>query len=183
MDEAQNQFRSSDAARDEAAAKIESAKAGVRESEAKLAKAKADVNAAVARLQVAKADYQRMQAVLQYAKITAPYDGVVTQRNVHTGHFIPGAGSREPLFVVMRTDRVRVFVDVPEKDATSVKNGDRATIRVQALGGQAFDGKVSRSSWALDPRARTLRAEVEVSDPESKLRPGMYANASIIIED
>jgi RND family efflux transporter MFP subunit len=183
VEEAQSQFQAADAARDEAAAKIESARAGRKEAEAKLAKAQADVVAATARVGVAEANRGVAEAMLQYAKITAPFDGVVTQRTVHKGHFIPASGNREPLFVVMRSDPVRIFVDVPEKDATSVNPGGRALIRVQALGGTEFEGTVTRSAWALDETSRTLRTEIDVPNPDGKLRPGMYAYAGIVVAD
>lgn len=183
VEETRKQFGASDAARDETAAKIESAKAGQEEAEAKLTKAEADVVAAAARVAVAEANHGFAEAMLQYAKITAPFDGVVTQRSVHTGHFIATAGNREPLFVVMRSDPVRIFVDVPEKDATSVNTGSRAIIRVQALGGKEFEGAVTRSAWALDRTSHTLRTEIDIPNPDGKLRPGMYAYAGIVVAE
>jgi HlyD family secretion protein len=182
VDEAQSQFRSAEAAREESAAKIESARAGLLESEARLAKAQADVGAAVARVAVAEADYRRMRALLDYTKIIAPFDGVVSQRNVHPGHFTGGAG-KEPLLVVVRTDPVRIFVNVPERDAVLVDPGARAVVRIEALGNREFQGTVARSSWALDSIARTLRAEIDIPNPEGKLRPGMYASAVIVLEE
>jgi RND family efflux transporter MFP subunit len=183
VDEAESQFGAADAARGEAAAKIESAKAGHKEAEAKLAKAQADVVAATARVAVAEANRGVAEAMLQYAKITAPFDGVVTKRNVHTRHFIASAGAREPLFVVVRSDPVRVFVDVPEKDATLVSVGNRAIVRVQSAGGKPVEGAVTRSAWALDRTSRTLCTEIDLPNADGKLRPGMYANAAIVVDE
>jgi HlyD family secretion protein len=183
VEETQSQFMAADAARDETAAKIESAKAGQEEAEAKLAQAEADVFAATARVTVAEANRGFTEAMLQYAKITAPFDGVVTQRTVYKGHFIATAGNRDPLFVVMRGDPVRIFVDVPERDATSVNPRSRAIVRIQALGGKDFEGAVTRSAWALDRTSRTLRTEIDVPNPDGKLRPGMYAYAGIVVAE
>jgi len=183
LEETQAQLRASIAWRHEATAKIESAQAGLEEANAKLTKAKAVETAAAAKVAVAEADAARMKAMLDYAKITAPFDGVVTARHVHTGHFIPAVGSREPLFVVIRTDPVRVFVDVPEKDATAVERGRAAIVRVQASGNSEFKGTVARTAWALDRTARTLRVEIDVPNPDGKLRPGMYAHAGIVVAE
>ncbi len=183
VEETQAQFRAADAWREEAGAKIESARAGLAEAEAKLTKANADVTAATAKVAVAEADEGRMKAMLEYAKITAPFAGVVTQRNVHTGHFIPASGSREPLLVVIRTDPVRVFVDVPEKDATAVGRDNSAVVRVQALGSQEFTGTVARTAWALDRTARTLRTEIDVPNADGKLRPGMYVYTGVVVAE
>ncbi len=176
------QFQAADAGKDAAAARLESARQGVKETEAKVVKARADVDAAAARLQVAAAERERAQALLEYSKIRAPFDGLVTRRNVHRGRLI-GAADREPLLVVARTDPVRVLVDVPEKDAVLADRDQPALVTVQALGGATFPGKVKRTAWALDPRSRTLRVEVEVPNPDRKLRPGMYAQVAITLEE
>jgi RND family efflux transporter MFP subunit len=93
-----------------------------------------------------------------------------------------GAGKGEPLFVVMQTDPVRVFVDVPETDVSWVTDGTAARIRVQALQSKEFEGKVTRSSFAVDPRTRTLRTEIDIPNPRGELRPGLYAYVSIRLE-
>src|SRR5581483_11445503 len=113
----------------------------------------------------------------------APFDGVVTRRNVHTGHLLrPGETSnREPLFVVARLDPVRIFVDVPEAEAQLVRPGVPARVRIQALRDREIDTKVARTSWALDPGNRTLRAEIELPNPTGELRPGMYAYAALLL--
>lgn len=169
-----NQFKAADAARQEVEAKVGSAQATARESEAKRDKAKADHAAAIAKVQVAQAEEGRAAALLEYSKIRAPYDGVVTSRNVHTGYYLTGTGIK-PLFVVARRDIIRVMVDVPEADAAFISDGVPARIRCQMIKDQDFQGKVTRSSWSLDAKARTLRAEIDLPNPQGKLRPGMYA--------
>ena len=95
----------------------------------------------------------------------------------------PSQGSAKPLFTVVRTDRVRVFIDLPEMDAPLANSGDRAVVRVQALGGRDFLGSITRTSWALDSATRTLRTEVDVPNPDGQLRPGMYAQVTIDLEE
>jgi len=117
---------------------------------------------------------------LDYGIIRAPYDGVVTRRNVHTGHLVSAGIHEEPLLEVVRMDLVRIYIDVPESDAGLVEPGDLVTIRLPAQAGAVLSGKVTRISWTLDAASRTLHAEVQVPNDAGKLRPGMYAYASIV---
>jgi RND family efflux transporter MFP subunit len=100
---------------------------------------------------------------------------------VDTGHFVQpaGAGKAEPLFTVVRLDTVRIPVDVPEADAGLVHKGDKATVRIPALKGAEFAGEVKRTAEALDPGSRTLRVEIDLPNPDRKLRPGLYVNTRI----
>src|SRR5438552_2984171 len=117
-------------------------------AQAAVAKAQADVDVAKARLAVAKADRVHVQTLLQYTKIPAPFDGVVTWRNVNTRDFVqPAAASKgDALFVVEKVDPVRVLVNVQELEAVWVRDGDTALIRPQSLPGQQFKGQVTRTS-------------------------------------
>jgi RND family efflux transporter MFP subunit len=180
LDETRSKLESALAARDEAHARVRSGEAAATEARAGLDKARADVLAARARVAVAEADARRVEALFGYAKVVAPFEGAVTARNVDTGHLTVPGGSADPLFVVARTDRVRISVGVPEADAPLIDRGDRAEVRLQVLGGRVFEGTVTRTSWALDPTTRTLRAEIDLENPEGVLRPGLYAYATII---
>jgi RND family efflux transporter MFP subunit len=122
-------------------------------------------------------------ALLAYARIEAPYDGRVIKRNFDTGHLTQPGSTSEPLFVVARDDVVTVTLDVPEMFALAVDKGDPVLIRLQALAGRTFEGKVTRTTWALDPKTRTLRVEVDLPNPDGILRPGLYAYATIIVDD
>jgi len=181
-DETRNELGVAESAREEVEAKIKSARAARDESAARLARARADVTTAEARIEVAQADEQRTRNLLDYREITAPFDGLVTHRHVHTGHLIQAMASSEPLFVVVRTDRVRIFVDVPEADAIFVQPGVPARIRIRASPEREILARVTRISWLLEPANRALRAEIEVETPRGQLRPGMYANATLLIE-
>jgi HlyD family secretion protein len=182
QEETQNQYRGAAAALTEAQAKVESARALQQEAESARDKAEADVRAA-------EADRQRQADLVGYATLKAPYDGVVTQMNVNTRQFVQPAtgGQGDVLYVVERTDQVRVFVSVPETDAAWVRKGAAATVRVQALQGQEFQGTVTRTSWSLNQTTRTLLAEIDLPNPEvpkvgRRLRPGQYAYATITAE-
>jgi HlyD family secretion protein len=178
-----SKLRSSEASREEILAQVKTSEAALVQSKAALEQSRAEVAAAVAAIEVAREDAHRAQANLGYTRIESPFDGIVTQRNVNTGDLThPGADS-PPLFVVARSDIVTIKVDVPEAYATEVNPGDRALIKVQALKGKRIDGKVSRIAWALDPKTRTIRVEVDIPNPGGNLRPGLYVYATIVVEE
>jgi RND family efflux transporter MFP subunit len=180
-DETFSQFQAATAARDEADAAINSAEASAVEADANVVRSQADVFAAEAQLKVAHVDLARANTLLTYAEIRSPFDGVVTQRSVDTGHFVQPAGGAgaNSLVVVARIDKVRIFLDVPEMEAGLVDIGDKATISVQALSGKTIESKVVRTSWSLDPANRSLRAEVDIANDGAQFRPGMYASGTI----
>ena len=104
---------------------------------------------------------------------------MVTARHLDVGHFLQPSGTLSPLFVVTRMDPVRIFVDVPEADAPLIRDKAEAKVRVQALRGGEFTGTVTRTAWALDPKSKTLKTEIDLPNPDGLLRPGMYAYAYI----
>lgn len=169
---------------EEVQAQVRAVQADRDASRAKWIKAQADVAVTEARLEVAKKNYDQAKTMLEYRRVTAPFDGVVTQRNVDTGHFVqPGTGPKgEALFVVMRTDIMRIRIEVPEAEADWVAKGTPARIRIPVLPSYDFAGKVTRISWSLDRTARTLLTEIDVPDADGKLRPGMYADVTLTAE-
>ena len=125
----------------------------------------------------------RAEALLGYTRIEAPFDGIVTQRNVNTGDLTQPGADKPPLFVVARSDIVTIRVNVPEAFAAEVNPGDRAAVKLQEMKGKTVEGKVTRISWALDPKTRTLRVEIDIPNPGGKLQPGLYAYATVIAEE
>ena len=183
LDEARFRRDAAEAGLDIVESKIVSAEALHFESQARRDKAQADIAAALAHLEVTKADRDEARALLDYATIRAPFKGVVTKRSIDVGHFVQpaaaGASKGDAIFVVMQTDPVRVFVQVPENDASLVQIGDPVRIHVQSLAGHVFDDKVTRTASSLDPDARTLLTEIDLPNPENKLLPRNYVSASI----
>lgn len=197
LDESQKQLKSNIAKRDAAHASIAAAQATEAARRVAVEKARVDVRVAEAKAQVSRADEKRFAALVSYTSLTAPYEGVVVVRNANTGDFVQPAGgdksveqsavgrseSRgDPVYIVARTDLVRIFIDVPEVDANHVVKGTPAVIQVQSLGGAELKGAVTRTSWALNVRSRTLRAEVDLPNPDKRLLPGMYAFARVLID-
>ncbi|HET6878660.1 MAG TPA: efflux RND transporter periplasmic adaptor subunit, partial [Pirellulales bacterium] len=185
VDEVREALKKSDAGRRDAASRNEAALAAIDEVEAAIEKAEADEAAALARQEVAEADEARMQAMADYQRIEAPFDGIVSQRNLDVGHFVqPAEAARaRPLFTIVQTNVVRIFVDVPEADAPMVDTDDRAVLTVPSLDQKQFPAAVSRTAWALEPDTRTLRTEVDVPNESGELRPGMYAFATITLAE
>jgi len=163
---------------------VEEAKLGVEANAAKRDMALAEVGVKEALVEVAKQNREHVKTLLAYTQLKAPFDGVVTRRNINTDDFVqpPTAGKGEPLYVVERRDTMRVFVPVPEKDAPWVRKESEARVRVQALPGQEFAGKVERTSYSLDRVSHTLLAEIDLRNPDDRLRPNMYAYGVITLE-
>ncbi len=187
-DETLSQLSAAEAAKEEVAASVRSAQAALIEAQAHVKKAQADKVAAEAKARVANAELAKSQTMLDYAEIKAPYDGIITRRNVDTRHYVhPPTGSMStPLLVVAQTQKVRTFVDVPEMEAALVDGGqtpDSALVLVQSLGGREFKADVTRTSWSLDSANRSLRTEIDIDNKDGVLRPGMYATANILLEE
>jgi multidrug efflux pump subunit AcrA (membrane-fusion protein) len=179
-DEVDNQYKAALAGRDEAKARVGSADAAVTQSNAEQEKAVADVGGARARLGVAQAAARQARVMLDYLEVRAPFDGVVTHRQVNTGDLLqPGPGKAVGVFTVARLDPVRVVVAVPEADAALVRPGTVVKLTLPALRPAAREGKVTRTSWALDPQSRTLQAEIDLPNKDRLVRPGMYVTASL----
>jgi RND family efflux transporter MFP subunit len=139
------------------------------------------VDAAKARLEVAKAEARRVDALRGYTRIKAPFDGVVTRRAVTRGDYVKG-GDKTPLFSIARTDPVRVVVRVPEADAGLVVVGQEVRLTLQGGAESGVAGKVTRTSWSLEPGSRTLRTEIDVPNEKGAVRPGTYAYAKLTAE-
>jgi RND family efflux transporter MFP subunit len=193
LDEVVYQKKAAHAAWEQAKYKHLSAKAATLESEAKRDKAAADVESAQQSKHVAEADRDQAKVWFDFREIRAPYDGVITLRNVHTGHFLQASSSgstnksAEPIFNMVRMDVLRIAVQVPEYDAPLVKDGAEAAIIFQGLKDEEIVGKVTRNTDVLDNEARTLKVEIHLTnirlaDGKWKLRPGMYVNSSIKVE-
>jgi RND family efflux transporter MFP subunit len=183
LDETRSKLHSAEATLEEVRARVKTAEVAVAQSRAALDQARSDLVAAAAAVDVAKEDARRVEALLGYTKIEAPFAGIVTRRNVDTGQLTRPGSDAEPLFMLERSDVLTVAVDVPEAYAAEVNPGDRAEVKVQAMKGKTIEGKVTRTAWALDPKTRTIRVEIDLPNPGSRLRPGLYVYATIVAEE
>lgn len=145
---------------------------------AAVANAEAGVKVAEANLRAQQATVQRLLQLTQYEKVEAPFNGVVTARNVDSGDLVKADDNSggTPLFTVQRDDVVRVQVNVPQSGAVGLEDGLAAKVHVPELPGRVFEGKVARNSVALDAASRTMLAEVDVPNPDGALKAGLYVS-------
>jgi multidrug resistance efflux pump len=181
LDEKQYQLRSAQSALAGARAAVTSAQANFQVEQAGVAQAQANLAHAQARQALAEANLRKTDVLMSYAQIRAPFSGLITKRSIDTGDFVASAVSNrsEPLFTLVRVDRLRIIADIPESQAPRILVGQAAQLNVDALQGIAFHGLLKRTTGVLDPRTRTLRVEAELDPPASELKPGMYGSLMI----
>ena len=131
-------------------------------------------NAARAAADAALAESAQRRA---YTTVTAPFDGVVTVRNVEVGDLVSADSAQSvPLFVVARTDRLRVRVHVPQEEAGTVQPGTPVSLTVPDHPGESFAGSVTRTGHALERESRMLPVEIELDNRDGKLASGVYGS-------
>lgn len=143
--------------------------------------AEAEAATAHAAVEVAAADVEQAEIMVRYCRITAPFDGVVTQRHVDPGSFVRSAadGGSQPMFRLSRADQMKVVVSVPDRFVPFVNPGDDAEVRIDALRGEVFRGSVSRVARFQDRKTRTMRVEIDLPNPVGRLVDGMYGAVAI----
>ena len=184
VDEQEDFYQSAFEGENAAKEQVTAAEERVAAAKAKVAQATADLDEAKSNVGVAEADLAKSEVLLGYTVVKSPYSGVVTRRSFHPGDFIKAAdqGGTTPLLTVERTDKMRVIVQVPDRDVAYVDAGDPATLEIDALPGRAFHGAVSRFAEAEDPASRLMRTEVDIPNPDGKLRRGMYGRATLVLQ-
>ena len=133
---------------------------------------------ATSALSAAQANVERLRGLQSFKRVTAPFSGVITKRNVDVGDLIDAGGARA-LFVLTQTDPLRVYIDVPQAYAHMVNVGQEATITQAELRGKAFRGKVARTASAFDAGTRTMQVEIALPNREGNLMPGAYVQVSL----
>jgi len=130
-----------------------------------------------AALASATANVRRLEQLESFKHIYAPFAGTIIRRNTDVGALINAgnSGQNQELFVIAQISPIRVYIDVPEIYAASVRQGVAAEIELTSLPGQRFAAKVARTADAIDPATRTLRTEIDVPNRDGKLYPGSYA--------
>jgi RND family efflux transporter MFP subunit len=151
-------------------------------------------NMATATLNAAEADLQRLIHLQGYERVTAPFTGVITQRNVDPGALVGTTGSASTaltagsgsatgsLFQIARVDSLTVYVEVPEEYAVGLRIGTAAVVTLPQLPRDTLLGRVTKTARSVDPTARTLLTEVDVANRAGSYLPGMYAQAQLRID-
>ena len=144
--------------------------------QAEVASAQANINAAQKAVEASEANLRRLEELKSFSRVTAPYYGVITSRNMDVGTLVNAgnSGPNREIFRIAQIDRVRIFVNVPQTYASLVRNGQHAELRVQELPGQVFAAIVTRSANSVDQNSRTMLAILETPNPRGVLLPGMY---------
>jgi RND family efflux transporter MFP subunit len=135
--------------------------------------------AAGSNVAAAEANLARLNQVKTYQTVRAPFDGVITLRNVDTGALVNEGSTL--LFRIAQTGTLRIYINLPQADSDSVKSGQRADISIAEMNGRKFTGVVTRTSNALDPSTRTLLTEVQVPNAGGVLMPGMFAQVDLTV--
>ena len=149
---------------------LEVAQRAVDGDRARLASARESVEAA-------KAALKSVTEIEGYLQVRAPFDGVVTERNVHPGALVgPGSGSdtNVPILRVEQTARLRLVVPVPEKYVAGMTEGAKVEFTVPAFPNQTFSGAIARIAHSVDMKTRTMPVELDVSNPGRRLASGMF---------
>ena len=158
-----------------------------------------DTDNAIAQLQArnaevtsAEANVHRLQELVSFERVVAPFDGVVTARNLDVGQLVTSAGSTttagagivtgsKPMFEISAVQKLRVYINVPQVYAPDAKTGVIATLTLPQYPGKNFKGKLVRTSDAVDPVTRTLLAEIEVENRSGELLPGSYTQVHLSV--
>jgi len=132
----------------------------------------------------AAANVRRLEELESFKHIYAPFSGVITRRNVDIGTLINAGngGATQQLFFLAQTDPIRVYINVPESAAPSIRAGLASYLELAQFPGRKFQGKVVRTAEAIDPATRTLLTEVDVPNKTGELLPGGYAQVHLNVQ-
>ncbi len=133
----------------------------------------------------AQANFEQLEQLQGFKQILAPFSGKISARNIDVGTLVTaGTGnSGTPLFRLVQSDPLRVYVYAPQANAPSIRQDLAAKTLVQEFPGQEFEGTVTRTAGALDPASRTMQVEVQVPNHEGKLYAGMYGEVKFLLSD
>ena len=137
---------------------------------------------AIAAKAVTEARLVEAEQMMAYTSISAPFDGVVSIRNVDPGDLV-SADSGRVLLEVASVSPLRVVTYIPEREAVWLNNGDKAVLSFDAYPGQTFEATITRTSGVLDHNTRRMRAEIDLDNSKGQLFPGMYGKALIELEN
>jgi RND family efflux transporter MFP subunit len=140
-------------------------------------------NQAAANLAAADANVGRLRKLQGFNQVAAPFDGVVTRRNVDVGDLVNAGngGTGQALFAVAQIDPLRLYVYVPQVYAHQIKVGDAVTVTLAERAGEQYRGSVARTARAIDTATRTMQVEIRVPNPANALITGSYVQVTLPI--
>ena len=146
----------------------------------------AQLEAARAQVNADQADVDRLTAFEQFKHVTAPYAGTIVERRIDIGNLVTAGSSNSTtsLYRIVQDDPIRVFVDVPQSASPDLmKVGVPAKIFTNDLSGPSIAARITRTSDAIDPKARTFRAELDIPNPDRRLVPGLYVQVGFQLQN
>jgi len=142
----------------------------------------ADLASKEAQVNAQQANVARLEALASYKNVTAPFDGVVTERNTDVGALINGGtGSGAAMFVVSDVKKLRLYVNVPQNYLPGIKIGAKASVTVPEYAGRTFPATVEASAQSVDIASGTTRMQLAIENPNNELRPGAYASVKLAL--
>jgi RND family efflux transporter MFP subunit len=136
----------------------------------------ADATAKQAVVDANEANVRQLEAMQSFKTLTAPFDGVVTARNVELGQLINSGGSGQALFEVSDLHRVRIYVQVPQSFSAGLTPGMKATFEMPQYPGVQFDATLSHISKAINPNSHSMQVELQADNAAGKFFGGSYCN-------
>lgn len=140
-----------------------------------------DAAAKQSALQSARANMQRLRQLQGFKRIEAPFSGVITARNIDIGALVD-AGTNRELFRIAASDKLRVYVQVPQSYATFIKPGMPVKVQFSDRPGRDFPGKLVRTAAAIDPASGTMLTQIEMDNASGELLPGSYAEVRLHLD-
>ena len=132
---------------------------------------------AIANYNAAAANAERTRQLTSFKKVVAPFSGVITKRNIDIGDLIDG--TTKPLFLIAKTDVLRVYINVPQSYSQWIKVGQAAEISLDEIRGRTFQGQITKSAAAIDPLTRTMQVEVTLGNKDRTLLPGAFVQVNL----
>jgi RND family efflux transporter MFP subunit len=149
------------------------------------AAANANISAAQATVTANQANVARLEKMQSFERVVAPFDGVITARNIERGDLVSTGSAQglKPLFSIAQSGTLRIQVDVPQSEAVNIVDGQKAVVTAKERLGREYTGTVVRSADSLDSAARTMLTEVQVDNRDGSLLPGMYAEVKFTLSE
>ena len=165
---------------DERRSVLNARNAEVAAAEAGISNATSASSAYRANIAAHEANVRRIQQLVSYQRITAPFDGVVTERRVEKGDLVSAGSLGQPsLFTLSQSNVLRVKINVPQTYASQIATGQKAAIVIAEFPGEEFQGQIIREAGAITAASRTLQVEVQIDNKTGRLMPGMYAQVKL----
>lgn len=167
---------------EQAEQKVQAAQARLESAEQLVTAAQSELGSEKGKLKASMQSLASVQQMRSYLFIRAPFDGVITERNVHEGSLVNSSLSSSPMLRISQISKLRLMVPVPETAASQIKQGELVTFTVPAHTSKLFHGVIERISHNVDTKTRTMIVEADVNNTSGELEPGMYPEVALHLD-